>query len=99
MTSDRKLQPPPPDYDPAAPLTDEEIKRLRPAAELFAQYGIPMPKSPGRPKAEKTKVAVTMRMDEDVVSYFKRSGPGWQTRMHPVLATEARKAGARKKSA
>jgi uncharacterized protein (DUF4415 family) len=36
-----------------------------------------------------------MRMDGDVVDYFKRSGPGWQTRMHAVLAKEAR----RKKSA
>lgn len=91
MASDRKLQPPPPDYDPAAPLTDEEIKGLRPASELFAQYGIPMPTPRGRPKADKTKVSVTIRMDGDIVDYFKRSGPGWQTRMHAVLAKEARK--------
>ena len=98
MASERKLQPPPPDYDPAAPLTDEEIKTLRPASELFAEYGIPMPKPPGRPKADKTKVSVTMRMDEDVLDYFKRGGPGWQTRMNAVLAKEARGA-LRKKSA
>jgi uncharacterized protein (DUF4415 family) len=95
MASERTLQPPPADYDPAAPLTDKEIKGLVPGPVWFAKHGIPMPKPPGRPKAEKTKVSVTMRMDGDVVDYFKRSGPGWQTRMHAVLAKEAR----RKKSA
>ena len=50
-----------------------------------------MPKPVGRPKADKTKVSVTMRMDGDVVDYFKRTGPGWQTRMDEVLAKEARK--------
>jgi uncharacterized protein (DUF4415 family) len=45
----------------------------------------------GRPKAEKVKQSVTIRMDQDVVDYFKASGPGWQTRMHEVLAREARK--------
>jgi len=95
----RKLQPPPPDFDDDAPeLTDAEIKELRPAREWFAEHGIPMPTPRGRPKAEKTKVSVTMRVDGDVVDYFKRSGPGWQTRMHAVLAKEARRA-PRKKSA
>lgn len=91
MKSEGKLRPPPDDYDPMPELTDEEIKELRPAREWFAEHGIPMPKPPGRPKADKTKVSVTMRMDGDVVDYFKRSGPGWQTRMHAVLAKEARK--------
>jgi uncharacterized protein (DUF4415 family) len=90
MTSKVKL-PPPPDYDPAAPLTDDEVKRLRPARDWFAERGIPMPKPMGRPKADKVKQSVTIRMDEDVVDYFKAGGPGWQTRMHEVLAREARK--------
>jgi uncharacterized protein (DUF4415 family) len=90
MASKRVLQPPPDDYDPVAPLTDEEIKGLRPAAAVFAELGIRMPKM-GRPKAEKTKVPVTMRLDPDVLAYFKAGGSGWQTRMGEVLAREARK--------
>jgi uncharacterized protein (DUF4415 family) len=90
MTFKTKLQPPPADYDPDAPLTDEEIKHLRPASEFFAELGIPMPKM-GRPKAEKTKVPVTMRLDPDVLAYFKATGPGWQTRMGEALAEVARK--------
>ena len=93
MASDSKLQPPPDDYDPVAPLTPEEIKRLRPASEFFAERGIPMPRM-GRPPAERTKQSVTIRIDGDVVAYFKSGGPGWQTRMHEVLAREARKASA-----
>ena len=82
----KKLSPPP-DFDPAdAELTDEEIKRLRPAREFFAEHGVPMPKPLGRPKAERTKVPVTMRLDPDVLEFYKATGPGWQTRMGEVLA-------------
>lgn len=77
--------------DDAPYLTDEQIKQLRPAKEYFAELGIPMPKPMGRPKAEAVKRSVTIRMDEDVVAYFKSGGPGWQTRMHEALAREARK--------
>ncbi|HEY9011989.1 MAG TPA: BrnA antitoxin family protein [Devosia sp.] len=76
--------------DDAPYLTDEQIKQLRPAKEFFAELGIPVPKM-GRPKAEAVKRSVTIRMDQDVVDYFKSAGPGWQTRMHEVLAREARK--------
>lgn len=82
---------PPDDYDPVAPLTDEEIGRLRPAPEVFAELGIPIPKPIGRPKADAVKRSVTIRMDQDVIDYFRAGGPGWQTRMHEVLAREARK--------
>ena len=42
-------KPPPPDFDDDAPeLTDEEIATLRPAREVFAELGIPMPKPVGR---------------------------------------------------
>jgi len=83
---------PPADFDDDAPeLTDEQIGQLRPAKEFFAELGLPVPKPMGRPKADKVKQSVTIRMDEDVVDYFKSGGPGWQTRMHDVLAREARK--------
>ena len=89
MASDKL--PPPPDLDEVAPLTAEEIKQLRPAREWFAERGIPMPKPVGRPKLPAVKRSVTIRMDQDVVDYFKAAGPGWQTRINDVLAREARK--------
>jgi uncharacterized protein (DUF4415 family) len=77
--------------DDAPYLTDEQIKQLRPAVEFFAELGIPVPRPVGRPKSPAAKRSVTIRIDADVVDYFKASGPGWQTRMHEVLAAEARK--------
>lgn len=54
MSPETKLQPPPPDFDDDAPeLTDAEIKELRPVRELFAEYGIPMPKPLEGPKSAK----------------------------------------------
>jgi uncharacterized protein (DUF4415 family) len=66
------------------PLTDEEIKELRPAREIFAELGIPIPR--GRPKAEVSKRQVTLRLDEAVIEHFKRGGKGWQTRINDTLA-------------
>jgi uncharacterized protein (DUF4415 family) len=39
----------------------------------------------GRPRAENPKVAVSLRVDADVLDWFKQSGPGWQTRMNEHL--------------
>jgi uncharacterized protein (DUF4415 family) len=39
----------------------------------------------GRPKAESTKLALTVRYDADVVEAFKATGKGWQTRMNTAL--------------
>jgi uncharacterized protein (DUF4415 family) len=92
MASSPRLQPPPDDYDPMPELTDEQIKGFRPASEWFAENNIPMPPKPiGRPKSDRTKVPVTMRLDPDVLAHFKAGGPGWQTRMGDVLAKAARK--------
>jgi uncharacterized protein (DUF4415 family) len=89
MTSRSKRQLPPSDYDPMPELTDEEIKQMRPASELFAEWGIPMPTPRGRPKAEQPKQPVTMRLDAEVLTRYKATGPGWQTRMGEVLAKAA----------
>ena len=87
----RKYDPYTPDKD-TQPLTTEEIKRLRPAREVFAELGIPMPRTRGRPPVEVPKRQVTLRLDEEVVEHFKRGGKGWQTRINDTLA-EAIKAG------
>jgi uncharacterized protein (DUF4415 family) len=31
------------------------------------------------------KTTITMRVDEDVLDFFKRGGPGYQSRMNAVL--------------
>ncbi len=55
-------------------LSDEEFKLLKPVR--------------GRPKGSKaatTKVTLTMRVDAEVLEYFKAQGRGWQTRINDAL--------------
>jgi hypothetical protein len=50
----------------------------------------------GRPKADKTKVQLCIRIDEDILERFRASGKGWQTRLQDILKIHAprpRKAG------
>lgn len=39
----------------------------------------------GRPKIAQPKVNQTLRLDADVLEAYKRTGPGWQTRINAVL--------------
>jgi uncharacterized protein (DUF4415 family) len=43
----------------------------------------------GRPKSASPKRAVSLRLDADVVEWFKRSGEGWQTRINRELRKAA----------
>ena len=61
----------------ARPLTREEGKQLD-------------KKLRGRPPADAPKQAVSMRLDRDVIEHFKRSGPGWQSRINAALRAQAK---------
>jgi uncharacterized protein (DUF4415 family) len=39
----------------------------------------------GRPKLANPKQPVSLRLDRDVIEWFKRSGEGWQTRINNEL--------------
>ena len=78
MNKRPKLTPPTPKEDAAItaaalsdpdnpPLTDQQLARLRPLR--------------GRPRLARPKVALTMRVDAEVMDALKNSGPGWQTRV------------------
>ncbi|MCB1481730.1 MAG: BrnA antitoxin family protein [Rhodobiaceae bacterium] len=79
----RKADPYRPD-DETAPLTDEEVATLRPTPDIFAELGLEVPRTRGPQKAP-TKKQVTLRLDENVVEYFKAGGRGWQTRLNDEL--------------
>ncbi|SOB78458.1 Uncharacterized conserved protein, DUF4415 family [Marinobacter sp. LV10R510-11A] len=38
-----------------------------------------------RPKSKSPKQSTTLRIDEDVIEFFKSGGSGWQTRMNEAL--------------
>ena len=48
-------------------------------AEARLEFGIPTPPSASN------KRPVTIRLDPEVVDYFKNEGRGWQTRINAVL--------------
>lgn len=39
----------------------------------------------GRPLSENPKQSTTIRLDADILEYFKSSGRGWQTRINNAL--------------
>lgn len=39
----------------------------------------------GRPRSKSPKQSTTLRIDEDVIEFFKSGGSGWQTRMNEAL--------------
>ena len=51
-------------------------------AEEFAQL---KPYKGGRPKAEITKERISIRLSPEVLTAFKSTGKGWQTRIDSVL--------------
>jgi uncharacterized protein (DUF4415 family) len=74
-------------------LTDEEIASLRPAAEALPPklYAMLTSRKPGQrgPQKSPTKAMLTLRVDRDVLSAYRATGPGWQSRMNAVLKAAA----------
>jgi uncharacterized protein (DUF4415 family) len=77
----------------------KKVSRLRASASASKGPLEPLPESPGlyRP----IKKPVTLRLDADVLAWFKRQGPGYQTRINRALRklmVDERKPDERKKS-
>lgn len=77
--------------DPDAPeATDEQLAQAKPFDQAFPALADAMRKNVGgRPKLDNPKVAVSLRLDQEIVARFKASGPGWQTRMNDALREAA----------
>jgi uncharacterized protein (DUF4415 family) len=62
-----------------------EIRRgdevLRPAGGTLTRRG--------RPKLANPKQQVTLRLDSDVIAWFRDTGPGWQRRINELLKKAA----------
>lgn len=72
------------------PLTKADFAKMRAAREVlgdrFVDAQVAARKSKGgRPKAARTKTQVTVRLDPEIVDYFKARGPGWQSRLNESL--------------
>lgn len=69
----------------AQPLTAAQLKAMVPIKSLR-----------GRPKLDDKKLLVSVRYSPEVLSYFRSTGEGWQSRMDGVLREYVGKQGARR---
>jgi uncharacterized protein (DUF4415 family) len=74
-------------------LTDEELARMRPAKDVLPKAffdGVDEARrARGRPRLEAAKIAVTLRIEPDVLEKFKHSGTDWRARMTEALRKAA----------
>jgi uncharacterized protein (DUF4415 family) len=61
------------------------MAKARPLAEVLPDLADSIRRNRGRPKLENPKEAIKLRIDADVLQSYKRSGPGWQTRINADL--------------
>ena len=68
----------PEEYDEIPELTDEWFEKAehRVGGKLIRR---------GRPRLARPKQLVSLRLDQDVIEYFRRGGPGWQSRINAAL--------------
>lgn len=70
--------------DDNPPLDDATLARLRPAREVMPDIVNAVAKI-GRPKSDNPKEAIKLRIDRDVLAYYRGTGEGWQTRINDAL--------------
>ncbi|MBB4568204.1 BrnA antitoxin family protein [Rhizobium leucaenae] len=72
--------------DPDAPeATDEQLAQAKPFAEAFPDLMESIKRARGRPKMAAPKVAVTLRVDPDVLERFQSKGKNWRSDMTQAL--------------
>jgi uncharacterized protein (DUF4415 family) len=69
----------PEEYEEIPEWTDEQWER----ADLH--FGGKLVRR-GRPRSERPKRQVTLRLDQEVLAALRASGAGWQTRVNAILA-------------
>jgi uncharacterized protein (DUF4415 family) len=71
-------------------ITNDDFAKMRPANEVLPEiFGTEIAKEllfpRGRPRLEKTKEHINIRLSPDVVEHFKSAGSGWQSRIDAAL--------------
>ncbi len=69
--------------------TEAAVEQAKPFTEIFPELAEGLRKSRAVRKADEPKKQVTLRLDTDVVEFFRRAGPGWQSRINDSLRNSA----------
>ena len=67
------------------PLTERMLRGMRPAREVIPPELFEKLTKRRGPQKSPTKEAVSLRLDRDVVAFYRGQGSGWQTRINEVL--------------
>ena len=79
------------DPDAAPELDEAMMAQARPAEEMFPEL-VAAYRARRGPQKSPTKVPVSIRLDPEVVEYFRATGEGWQSRINEVLVEYITKA-------
>lgn len=66
-------------------LTEEELAQFRPFREVFPEMAARIDEELRKRGPAKTKEAISIRLDIDLVEKLRASGPGWQSRVNEAL--------------
>lgn len=78
--------------DPDNPIwTDADWATARPASEVVPDIVAEYRRTRGKQKAP-TKEQIALRVDADVLAYFRDTGKGWQARMNDALRDAMKRA-------
>ena len=73
--------------------TEETFAKARPAKEVFpdlAEYSAQRKRGQRGPQKTPAKVPMSLRIDRDVLAFYKAAGRGWQSRMNEALRRAAK---------
>ncbi len=66
-------------------LTSEDFKYMRPVSEVLPKETLAVLPKRGRPPKNNPKKQLTIRLNGDIVEFFKAHGKGWQTEINDIL--------------
>jgi uncharacterized protein (DUF4415 family) len=66
-------------------ITADDFKRFKPASEVLPQELWAVLPRRGRPPVDSPRQAVNIRLAPDILSAFKSTGKGWQSRINDAL--------------
>ncbi|GLK78790.1 BrnA antitoxin family protein [Methylopila turkensis] len=66
-------------------LSDEELAQFRPMSEAMPDLHAALTEAIRKRGPARTKEAVSIRLDQDLVAKLRATGPGWQSRVNDAL--------------
>ena len=66
-------------------LTSADFKKMRPVAEVLPENTLSVLPKRGRPAKSNPKKHLTIRLNCEIVDFFKAHGKGWQTEINDIL--------------